>query len=64
MKTEFVLTLFDDSITRRKLEALSKLEAMFDDGRNRLPPEYYFFSDEIPMGSKVKVTLELITDPP
>lgn len=61
MKAEFVLTLFDDEETLKKMETLSRLETMFDDGRNRLPPEYYWFADEVPLGSRVKVTLEVLS---
>lgn len=63
MKTEFILTLFDDAVTRHKLEAMSKLEVMLDDNRNVLPPAYYRFTDEVPMGSTIKVTLELVSSP-
>jgi hypothetical protein len=59
-KAEFELTFFDDVHFKRKLGALSKIEAAFDDNRNKLPPEYYWFSDEVPLGSKVNITFELI----
>ena len=60
MKTTFDQTLFDDAETHKKLTLLSPLEAMFDDVRNVFPPEYYWFSDELPVGSKVRVTFEVI----
>lgn len=60
MKTTFDLTLFDDAETHKKLTLLSRLEAMFDDERNVLPPEYFYFSDELPMGSRVRITFEVI----
>jgi hypothetical protein len=60
MKTEFTLTLFDDNNSRRKLTAMGTLEVMFDDSRNVLPPDYYWFADQIPMGSTIKVTMELV----
>lgn len=58
MKTEFTLTLFDDEYVRKKLDFLSRLEAMFDDDRNPLPDDYYYFSDGVPFGATIKVTLE------
>jgi hypothetical protein len=63
MKAEFPLTLFDDDRTKRKLGSMSKLEVMFDDARNTLPPEFFWFSDEVPMGSTIMVTLELVCAP-
>jgi len=60
MKTTFDLTLFDDEATRKKGRLLNRLELMFDDVRNTLPDEYYKFSDEIPFGSKIRVTFEVI----
>lgn len=62
MKAEFTLTLFDDQHVKDKLVLLSKLEAMFDDARNTLPKEYYWFADEVPMGAKVKITMEVVND--
>ncbi len=60
MKATFDMYLFDDEATRKKLNILSKLETMFDDERNVLPPEYFYFSDELPLGTKVRVTFEVI----
>ena len=60
MKAEFEMTLFDDEKTRKKLTFLNTLETMFDDERNILPPEYFYFSDELPPGTKVRVTFEVI----
>ncbi len=57
---EFELTLFDDTETRQKLGVLSRFEAMFDDSRNELPPEYYKLTDELPFGSTIRVTMEVI----
>jgi len=56
----FELTLFNDEPTRGKLHMLNTLEAMFDDARNVLPEEYFYFSDKLPLGSRVRVTFELI----
>ena len=56
----FELTLFNDEHTRDKLHMLNTLEAMFDDARNVLPEEYFYFSDDLPLGSRVRVTFELI----
>lgn len=60
MKTEFELTLFDDEQTRKLEPILNRMEIMFDDRRNNLPDEYYWFSDNIPFGSKIRVTFEVI----
>ena len=60
MKITFDMTLFDDEKNRKKLTILNKLETMFDDERNILPPEYLYFSDDLPMGSKVRITFEVI----
>lgn len=60
MKTTFDLTLFDDEDTRKKGRLLNRLELMFDDVRNPLPDEYYKLVTEIPFGSKVRVTFEVI----
>ena len=60
MKTTFDLTLFDDEKTRKKGRLLNRLDLMFDDVRNPLPEEYYKNATEIPFGSKVRVTFEVI----
>jgi hypothetical protein len=60
MKTTFDLTLFDDEKTRKKGRLLNRLDLMFDDVRNPLPEEYYKIATEIPFGSKVRVTFEVI----
>lgn len=60
MKTTFDMTLFDDEKTRKQLTILNCLETMFDDERNILPEEYLYFSDDLPMGSTVRVTFEVI----
>lgn len=60
MKTEFEMTLFDDEETVRKLPMLSRLEVLFDHSKNILPEDYFWFSDNLPLGSRVKVTFEVI----
>lgn len=60
MKAEFILEYFDDERFKDKLIVLSRLEAAFDDYRNKIPEEYYYIADDAPLGSKIKVTLELI----
>ena len=60
MKTTFDMTLFNDEKTLKKLTILNTLETMFDDERNVLPPEYFYFSDNLPMGSRVRITFEVI----
>ena len=63
MKITFDMTLFDDEKNRKKLTCLNKLETLFDDERNILPEEYLYFSDDLPMGSKVRITFEVIDEP-
>ena len=60
MKTTFDMTLFNDEKTLEKLTILNTLETMFDDERNVLPPEYFYFSDNLPLGSRVRITFEVI----
>ena len=60
MKITFDMTLFDDEKNRKKLTSLNKLETLFDDERNILPEEYFYFSDDLPMGSTVRITFEVI----
>jgi len=59
-KAVFDMTLFDDDETRRKLTMLNRMETMFDDVRNLLPPEYYYFSDRLPLGTTIRVTFEVV----
>jgi len=60
MKTEFEMTLWDDAVTAKNLTILNRLEALFDHSKNVLPDEYYWFSDNLPVGSRVKITFEVI----
>lgn len=60
MKTTFEMTLWDDEQTRKNLTVLNRLEALFDHSGNTLPDEYYYFSDELPVGSRVRITFEVI----
>lgn len=60
MKTEFEMTLFDDEETAKNLSILNRLEALFDHSKNTLPLDYYWFSDNLPVGSKVKITFEVL----
>jgi hypothetical protein len=60
MKTEFEMTLFDDEETAKNLTMLNRLEALFDHSKNSLPEEYFWFSDNLPVGSRVKITFEVI----
>lgn len=60
MKTTFQLTLHDDEVTRGRLLFLNRLEAAFDDPRNPLPPSYFWFTEELPLGASIQVTLELV----
>lgn len=60
MKTEFEMTLWDDEETAKKSSVLSPLEILFDHSKNRLPAEYFWFSDALPLGTRVKITFEMI----
>jgi hypothetical protein len=54
------MTLFDDAETHKKLALLSPLETMFDHSKNPLTLDYYWFSDHLPVGSKVRITMEVV----
>tara|TARA_R110002126_G_scaffold112184_2_gene250356 strand:- start:330 stop:497 length:168 start_codon:yes stop_codon:yes gene_type:complete len=54
------MTLFEDDETHKKLTLLSPLETMFDHSKNILPLDYYWFSDKLPVGSRVKITFEIV----
>jgi hypothetical protein len=60
MKTEFEMTLWDDEETEKNLTILNRLEALFDHSKNTLPKDYFWFSDNLPVGSRVKITFEVI----
>lgn len=61
-RVEFEMTLYNDAETIKKLTLLNCLETMFDDHRNILPPEYYHFSDGLPLGTRIKFTMEIVND--
>ena len=60
MKAEVIWTLFDDDIVKEKLEIMNTLESMWDDERNKISDELIFFVEDLPLGSKVKITFELV----
>ena len=60
MKTKFEMTLFDDEETAKKLTMLNRLEVLFDHSKNTLPEDYFWFSDNLPLGSRVKITFEVM----
>ena len=60
MKAEVIWTLFDDDIVKEKLEIMNTLETMWDDERNHIPDDLNFFVEELPLGSRVKITFELV----
>ena len=62
MRTEFELDLYDDDETKHKLDFLGTLEAAFDDKRNNLPASYYWFAEKIPLGSRIRVIFEMISN--
>lgn len=60
MKTELTMKLFDDASVAAKLPFMGKLEVMSDDARNVIPDEYFEFIENIPLGSTVKITFEVL----
>lgn len=60
METRFDLELRDTEENHQKLRLLNKLEVAFDDEINGLPASYYDFVENVPMGSTIRVTLEVI----
>lgn len=67
MNTTFDLTLFDNDANRRKAECMDAFEIMMDDQDNPLPLVWYTFFNgeagaEIPWGTKVRVTLEVVNN--
>ena len=60
MKAEVIWTLFDDDIVKEKLEIMNTLETMWDDERNKISDDLIFFVEDLPLGSKVKITFELV----
>jgi len=61
-KMTFNLTLFDDA--KKKEEVLNRLEIMFDDERNNFDDDenWKYFTEDIPYGSTVKITIEELKD--
>jgi hypothetical protein len=59
-KVSFNLTHWDDNQTEDRLPFLSKLETMFDHPRNMLPDDYYLLTENIPLGSTIKITIEFV----
>lgn len=62
---EFELTLVDNPKNREKAKYMGALEVMFDDENNPLPESFTGFwngeaGKDIPWGSKVKVTIEIL----
>lgn len=58
MRTEFTLYLNPDQSD--KLGLLNKLEVAFDDVRNELPESYFDLVQDVPFGSTIKITMEVI----
>ena len=59
----FRVTLFDDESTRKKLQVMDPIEAVFDDERNVVPDEYYEAMDLSP-GETLEITLKRVKDEP
>ena len=54
------MTIFDDALVKAKLPFMDKMEIMSDDARNTIPDEYFDFIENIPLGSVVKINLEIV----
>lgn len=61
MKAELNLCLRDTPENRQKAEFLTPLEVAFDDPFNLFPEEYFWFTENMPYGTKFRVTLEVIS---
>lgn len=59
-KTSFILTMFDDDETKEASLWMNDISVMFNHSKNVLPDEYYQMQDGFPLGSKVKVTFEIL----
>jgi hypothetical protein len=59
-KTSFTLTMFDDDETKEASLWMNDISVMFNHSKNILPDEYYQMQDGFPIGSKVKVTFEIL----
>lgn len=57
---QFEVTLHDDQETKEKMQFLSALETALDHSKNIIPDEFLSFTDTMPLGSKVRITLELV----
>ena len=57
-KTEFILTLFED--TMEKLKVMTPIEALFDDERGKIPEEYWYICQNLQPGQSLKISLEVI----
>lgn len=57
---QFEVTLHNDQETKEKMQLLSALETALDHSKNIIPDEFLSFTDTMPLGSKVRITLELV----
>lgn len=58
----FDVVLHDDEETQEKIQFLSRLETALDHSKNlnEIPDEFLEFTDSIPIGSKVRITVEIV----
>jgi hypothetical protein len=61
MKTSFDMKLFDDESTREKLTVMTRLEAVFDDGRNIVPEAYWTLMSGLQPGEVIRITVEKLS---
>ena len=67
MKTEIKLTLLDNEKNKIKSRYMTAFEIMLDDENNALPQSWFNFWNadagiDIPWGTKIKLTLEVINE--
>lgn len=60
MKQEVILRTFDDERFERKLDIMSPLEAAFDDMRNEIPEAFLDLIQEMPLGVRFRLTIEVL----
>lgn len=59
-KVSFELTLYDDECVKKKMEVLNKMECMWDDLRNPDPQDYFELIENLPFGSTIRITVEVL----
>jgi len=58
----FRVKLFDDASTRSKLKVMDPLDAMFDDGRNDIPDEFFDIVGGVSPGDTLEITVRRLEE--